>query len=88
LDFIYYWLPYLHFESKAEVIKGESEVVQQQEIDKLGHTYAPMDQENNAQMVLENALNIEDIFWQEKAKVKWRCNGHINTSYFHRIAKV
>jgi len=32
---------------------------------------------------LENALNQEEIFWHEKSKVKWHCEGDRNTTYFH-----
>jgi hypothetical protein len=37
---------------------------------------------------LENALNVEEMFWQEKSKVQWHCEGDRNTSYFHRVAKI
>jgi len=33
-------------------------------------------------------LNIEEIFWQEKSKIKWHCEGDRNTAYFYRIAKI
>lgn len=47
-----------------------------------------MDQEKVAQINLENALNVEEMFWHEKSKVKWHCEGDRNTSYFHRVAKI
>jgi len=47
-----------------------------------------LEQEKNAQINLENALNLEETFWKEKAKVKWHIEGDRNTAYFHRLAKI
>jgi len=60
----------------------------QLKIDTNGCTDILLDQEKNAQLNLENALNQEEIFWHEKSKVKWHCEGNRNTTYFHRIAKI
>ena len=60
----------------------------QDEIDTLGPTDNLMLQEKNAQIKLEQALNIEEILWQQKSKVKWHCDGDRNTAYFHRVAKI
>jgi len=38
----------------------------QMKIDTLGNSDSLMDQEKSAQLQLENALNIEEIFWHEK----------------------
>ena len=46
------------------------------------------DQEINAQMVLQNAIHFQEIFLQQKVKVKWHCFGDCNTKFFHNIAKV
>jgi hypothetical protein len=47
-----------------------------------------MAQDKQAQIDLDLALQIENAFWQEKAKVKWSLEGDRNTSYFHRISKI
>lgn len=60
----------------------------QLKIDTNGCTDILLDQEKNAQLNLENALNQEESFWHEKSKVKWHCEGDRNTAYFHRIAKI
>jgi hypothetical protein len=47
-----------------------------------------LEQEKLAQINLENALFMEELFWHEKSKVKWHCEGDRNTAYFHKIAKI
>jgi len=42
----------------------------------------------NAQMKLDEALNMQEAFWKEKAKVNWHTDGDRNTNYFHRLAKI
>lgn len=37
---------------------------------------------------MEIYLNLEDLFWQEKSKVKWHNGGDRNAAYFHMIAKI
>jgi len=51
-------------------------------IDSLGSCDTLLDREKNAQLNLENALNIEEIFWHEKSKVKWHCERDRNTVFF------
>ncbi|MCI05544.1 RNA-directed DNA polymerase (Reverse transcriptase), partial [Trifolium medium] len=53
-----------------------------------GYTESLMKQEFLAKESLENALNIEEIFWQEKSRVNWHCQGDRNTAFFHRISKI
>jgi hypothetical protein len=60
----------------------------QQDIDTFGPTDDLIDQERLAKIDLENVLNMDEIFWKEKAKVKWHCDGERNTAYFHRLAKI
>lgn len=60
----------------------------QAEIDNHGHNDNLMQQEKNAQISLEQALNIEEMFWQQKSKVQWHSEGDRNTAYFHRVAKI
>jgi hypothetical protein len=33
-------------------------------------------------------LNTEEIFWHEKSKVQWHCEGDRNTAFFQRVAKI
>lgn len=42
----------------------------QEQIDRTGYTDDLLEQEKNAQLNLENAFNLEEIFWKEKSKVK------------------
>jgi hypothetical protein len=53
-----------------------------------GHSDSLMMLEKKAQMDLDTALDRQDCFWREKAKVNWHLDGDRNTSYFHRIAKI
>lgn len=45
-------------------------------------------QEKYAQSELEMALNLQESFWKEKAKVNWFKHGDRNTAYFHKIARI
>ncbi|XP_019451698.1 PREDICTED: uncharacterized protein LOC109353792 [Lupinus angustifolius] len=45
-------------------------------------------QENKAQKDLLDALMTEEIFWKEKARVKWFTQGDRNTSFFHKVTKI
>jgi hypothetical protein len=56
-------------------------------LDSNGPSDTLLDQEKIAQVSLENALHLEELFWHEKSKVKWHCEGDRNTSYFHKLAK-
>ncbi|GAU19900.1 hypothetical protein TSUD_95050 [Trifolium subterraneum] len=53
-----------------------------------GYSESRMKQEMLAKETLENALNIEEIFWKEKSRVNWHCQGDRNTAFFHRITKI
>jgi hypothetical protein len=69
--------------------KAEDKVnIIQETINACGHNDDLMDQEKQAQIELDIALQMENAFWQEKAKVNWSLEGDRNTSYFHRIAKI
>ena len=60
----------------------------QEENDNNGHSDILMQQEKDVQLILEQALNVEELFWQQKSRVQWHCEGDRNTSYFHRLAKI
>jgi len=47
-----------------------------------------MQQEKNAQLSLEQARHFEELFWHQKAKIQWHCEGDRNTTFFHRVAKI
>ncbi|XP_019435946.1 PREDICTED: uncharacterized protein LOC109342412 [Lupinus angustifolius] len=47
-----------------------------------------LEQENLAQSELLLALEVEEAFWKEKAKINWHSMGDRNTSFFHRITKI
>jgi hypothetical protein len=53
-----------------------------------GYSETNISLEKQAQKDLEIDLNKEEIFWQQKSKVKWHLEGDGNTAYFHRIAKI
>ncbi|GAU30907.1 hypothetical protein TSUD_381220 [Trifolium subterraneum] len=57
-------------------------------IDSNGPNELLLDQEKIAQINLEKALLMEEMFWSEKSKVKWHTDGDRNTAYFHRVAKI
>ncbi|CAK8544116.1 unnamed protein product [Lathyrus sativus] len=52
------------------------------------HTESLSILEKKSQVQLDDALHFEEIFWKEKAKVKWNMHGDRNTRYFHRIIKI
>jgi hypothetical protein len=60
----------------------------QEKINVNGYSDDLMAQDKQAQIDLDLALQIENAFWQEKAKVKWSFERDRNTSYFHRISKI
>ncbi|XP_024630290.2 uncharacterized protein [Medicago truncatula] len=45
-------------------------------------------QDLEAQMLLTNALNVQEQFWKEKARNQHFINGDRNTAYFHRVSKI
>lgn len=47
-----------------------------------------MNLEKYAQIDLNNALKIEELFWLEKSRIKWHINGDRNTRYFHRLTRI
>lgn len=47
-----------------------------------------LDLELKAQMELDQSLHLQEIFWKEKASLKWFASGDRNSSYIHKMAKV
>ncbi|GAU46322.1 hypothetical protein TSUD_401930 [Trifolium subterraneum] len=60
----------------------------QDQIQHNGHTDALLAAEKLASKAYEEALNKQEIFWQEKEKLNWHLEGDKNTKYFHRLAKI
>lgn len=60
----------------------------QTKINLLGHSDTLMNEEKQAQIDLDQALNKQESFWKEKARLNWHVNGDRNTRYFHRITKI
>lgn len=60
----------------------------QNQIQINGHTDLFVKHEKKAQCELDKVLNIEEVFWLEKSKVKWHLKGDRNTAYFNRVTIV
>jgi len=58
------------------------------QIDSTGSPSTLLNRQKQAQMKLDEALNMQEVFWKEKARVKWHSEGDRNTGYFHRLAKI
>lgn len=58
------------------------------QIQKSGHSDELMHDEKQAQMKLNDALLKQEVFWQEKARVRWHVDGDRNSRYFHRLTKI
>ncbi|CAL0324296.1 unnamed protein product [Lupinus luteus] len=54
----------------------------------LGQDQHLLDQENSAQNDLSLALQVQEEFWREKARINWCTKGDRNTAYFHKLAKI
>jgi hypothetical protein len=60
----------------------------QDQIQLNGHTDNLLHEERVASTMYEEALNKQEAFWQEKARVNWHLEGDRNTKYFHRLTKI
>ncbi|XP_058760550.1 uncharacterized protein LOC131633894 [Vicia villosa] len=60
----------------------------QLEIANSGYTDDLKEKETKAQYDMEAALNIEEEFWKEKARIKWQSDGDRNTKFFHTYANI
>ena len=60
----------------------------QEQIQVNGHSEVFLEAEKNAQKILEDALNRQELFWQEKARINWHLQGDRNTKKIHRMAKI
>ncbi|MCI08111.1 RNA-directed DNA polymerase (Reverse transcriptase), partial [Trifolium medium] len=49
-----------------------------------GHSDALMIMEKEAQCNLDKALERQEEFWREKARINWHLEGDRNTAYFHK----
>jgi len=57
-------------------------------IDTNGANDSLINLQKHAQIKYDEALNMQEVFWKEKARVQWHTDGDRNTSYFHRLAKI
>ena len=69
-----------HAESKLQEIQNQ--------IQAIGHNDDLLNAEKEAHKLFEDALNREEMFWQEKARLNWHLHGDGYTEFFHRIAKI
>jgi uncharacterized protein YfkK (UPF0435 family) len=60
----------------------------QDQIQDNGHYEGLLKAETLAQKKVDEALDKHEMFWKEKAKVRWHLEGDRNTSYFHKITKL
>lgn len=44
--------------------------------------------EAEAKCKYNKAVDTEELFWKEKARVKWYSDGDRNTNYFHMVDKI
>lgn len=73
----------------SQVAEAEKNLADlQNHINLAGHSDDLMIQEKNAQCQLDDALNKQEVFWKEKARLNWHVNGDRNTKFFHRISKI
>jgi hypothetical protein len=60
----------------------------QANIQAIGPTDSLLSEEKEAHKAFEDALAKEELFWQEKANLKWHLHGDRNTKFFHITAKI
>jgi hypothetical protein len=60
----------------------------QTHIQEHGHSDELLLEERTVVALYEEALNKQEAFWQEKARLNWHLEGDRNTKYFHRLAKI
>jgi exonuclease III len=60
----------------------------QSQIQENGHSDALLLEEKLASASYEEALNRQEAFWKEKARLNWHLEGDRNTKYFHKLAKI
>jgi hypothetical protein len=54
----------------------------QSQIQIVGRSDQLMMQEKQAQIKLDETLLKQEVFWQEKAIIRWHMDGYRNSSYF------
>ena len=60
----------------------------QLQIDSIGPSDNLFNLQKQAQMKLNEALGMQEVYWKEKTRVNWHNDGDRNTKYFHILAKI
>ncbi|XP_019423006.1 PREDICTED: uncharacterized protein LOC109332480 [Lupinus angustifolius] len=73
--------------NRVRIAKSKVDDIQQL-LDGGGTDQTLLAQEDLAQAELLQALEMEEVFWREKARVNWHSQGDRNTAFFHRVSKI
>ncbi|KAF1859029.1 hypothetical protein Lal_00000853 [Lupinus albus] len=57
-------------------------------ISEVGHSLELLRQETKAQFDLLKAIDVEEAFGKEKARINWHSLRDRNTSFFHKVSKI
>ncbi|KAL6202888.1 hypothetical protein ACLB2K_026592 [Fragaria x ananassa] len=60
----------------------------QQEISDLGLSEDLLRREDEAMVVFQNALSMQETFLRSKSRVRWLVEGDMNTSFLHNLVKI
>ncbi|XP_019430010.1 PREDICTED: uncharacterized protein LOC109337489 [Lupinus angustifolius] len=72
---------------KVKLAKENVDTIQKCSSD-FGPNHEFNEQEERTQSELFEALMIEEVFWNEKARINWFAQGDRSTSFFHKVTKI